>query len=872
MKYLHRLLFIFTLITPLFAQDPLWDAIEAWEQGDNKRAAILFEKFKRGNPVARPYIKDLISRKFLTDDSLHEDFECSKFNTNAECWFETSKLVRELLNPKQSIKGSKSKDLQKKEKKRAKALKTLLALETPAACYARAKLAECGKIAEKDTKAYSAAQYKKSFQVMGEGCIDLRCLLELEASPQYVVLNRVVNMSKLIPQIKEQLKVQSMGNVLYGLSQSIQETTVSTLFRRSAAYLGSVEAQIEMAQSHSTSLLEGLCWFSQAAEQDHPKGLDFLAYQFEHGVIIARDPKKCMFYSERALEMNENHEPLIYYNHAFRLEALGQLDEADQLYQKALDHGADAKAQHSIAKHFINRGNLEKAKQILFALGKTGYLSAVEDYTVIATDAAGFEELIPVCLAAPREDENAVSLCTRMFVRTSDEVRQKFKKPIFERLKVNILSKNPEVKKVAAYEAGVFLRAFNFDKVLVGDPFKYFTMASKLGSAEADYELGNCYKDGIGVEANQALAIEAYERSIRAGVKLGLNSAGLLLMNLNDRALDVKALEYLQRAYKEVPEIREAAAFNLGLMHKSGRGGAAEDPVLVEKYFREAAEDPSFRVDAHYELARYLANLDPNNLMVATELLEEGVRLEDLPSLSIYGQLLLYNPASNENKELRKRGVQCILQAANLKLSPARAVFAMLTLTGVEGVLKKNPDKVKLYLSHFSEQEVELFNELVENYILQFAVKLLEYRVSREELQQAVEVEPESSESDEEPIVEEMPALEGVPEAKETQIVDPKVARLQARIEELQGKKQVKWRKVRGLMGQVMNLSSGNVAPGRGSGQRIEMGDRTTVVHIPHGSDSSETDAGRVNTLQTLMKAAVEKKKNKILDINNSNN
>ena len=49
--------------------------------------------------------------------------------------------------------------------------------------------------------------------------------------------------------------------------------------------------------------------------------------------------------------------------------------------------------------------------------------------------------------------------------------------------------------------------------------FEHFKIAAENNIAEAQYEVSRCYKNGLGVEANQKLSQMWYKRAIENGYK-----------------------------------------------------------------------------------------------------------------------------------------------------------------------------------------------------------------------------------------------------------------------------------------------------------------------------------------------------------------
>lgn len=100
--------------------------------------------------------------------------------------------------------------------------------------------------------------------------------------------------------------------------------------------------------------------------------------------------------------------------------------------------------------------------------------------------------------------------------------------------------------------------------------FELFTFASKQGVAEANYNLGAMYKDGLGTAVDYKKAISFYEKASQAKVLPAThNLATMYLLGAGIPKDTQKAFQYYQQAASEG---YVQSAFQLGLMYQHGNG------------------------------------------------------------------------------------------------------------------------------------------------------------------------------------------------------------------------------------------------------------------------------------------------------------
>jgi len=96
----------------------------------------------------------------------------------------------------------------------------------------------------------------------------------------------------------------------------------------------------------------------------------------------------------------------------------------------------------------------------------------------------------------------------------------------------------------------------------------------------AQYSLGNCYQNGIGVEKNETRAFEYYEKSAEKGFSMAQNTLGSLyeIGKYIEKDLE-KAIYWYNQAAKNGNEM---AQFNLGICYQNGIGVEKDETKAFE--------------------------------------------------------------------------------------------------------------------------------------------------------------------------------------------------------------------------------------------------------------------------------------------------
>jgi len=95
-------------------------------------------------------------------------------------------------------------------------------------------------------------------------------------------------------------------------------------------------------------------------------------------------------------------------------------------------------------------------------------------------------------------------------------------------------------------------------------------------------------------------------------------------------------------------------------------------------------------------------------------------------------------------------------------------------------------------------------------------------------------------------------------EQEEKNRFQKKYQRLMESVENLRGKRQVKYRKIQAIMGQYVDAFGGAVKNAKGSGRRIQLGSAHSGFHQPHGWDGSEMKGGALKSVASTMQQSHE--------------
>lgn len=833
-RFLFFVIFALILPSPLLSKPPsLFEAITAFEEGDDVRARKLFRPFLRGTPIARPYCEFLMPEELPPQENICRGKK-NPYEEDLRQWYEVSLLSRTLNEIEKNEEAS-----EKKNRPYKKLIQLFAEKKSPAAGYATAQIAE--RLKNKEERDEADELYLMNF----------------------IVSNNAINKNKFraalnrSPELKEQKLMQTIQEALSCGMQFGKYMTESVFFdpRSLISIIGKTKqlrvgakdadpvdlvpiAKILKKQFELKTESESLFGLAEIFYKTHnPLTKHFLAMAAALGC-----PHAQRVFSQ--IVLNE-HQKLFWISQSCEKEEFWALTEA------VCATPADPTNAYIYLHRLLSLGDYKQAQTYISGKLEENQFDDVSSFfNFILKD---YETL---------DFENMVYLIMSFLPKMPEESIAKFAQKFFAFLEKR---KNG----ISYVLRGSVLVNYNSDNSIVdaefgGDPLKHFEIAESEGIARAAYQIGVIYEQEE--KAEEALA--AYERSISKGDTFALHNAGRLLMDKRDSELDIKALKYLREAYDIVPEFKAVTAYNLAIMHMYGRGGAEQDYRIIREYVKVACEDASFKDDAYFEFGLYCIE---QKLPFAMSYLNEAAQNDHPEALLYAGQLLLFNDP-NKKIEHRQQGYNYIKKAFDLNAPGAKPIYAFLHLTGIAGVLEPNKKIVSELVDSFTPKESAFYFQALKRFKGSLTahpekeVVLLEKEeeegtsISHPWKETAL---PPTSEKD----ITKKHLAESTekkfPEIAEKAPLSPyekKIERLQIEIEELMSKKQVKWRKVQKLMGQMINLTSGSFRPatGGGSGHKGKIGNTPIHLHIAHGKGHNPTmlTGGRLDSMVKALRDA----------------
>ncbi|MBI5818306.1 MAG: sel1 repeat family protein [Verrucomicrobia bacterium] len=133
-------------------------------------------------------------------------------------------------------------------------------------------------------------------------------------------------------------------------------------------------------------------------------------------------------------------------------------------------------------------------------------------------------------------------------------------------------------------------RGYRRPKKYLVEAVECLRRAARKNHAEAQFTLGACYAEGLGVRKNKAGATKwwhkaAEQNEVKAQFWLGVHYYGIRYSNYSIKIM-AEAAEWFRRAAEQN---FAAAQYNLGLCYAQGRG-VEEDEVEAAKWWHKAAE------------------------------------------------------------------------------------------------------------------------------------------------------------------------------------------------------------------------------------------------------------------------------------------
>ena len=803
----------------------IYEGIELFEQGKFKEAAKIFSEHSRGNPVVYHYLKYLHQRQYPNkdygsvpaSDAAALDCESGK---EAKAYFDAS---IEVLKYRGSLGASTgySNRAQASRRQRAnskQAWNNLIQQFTdgsaPAAC-AMARLPKNRPFKEDE-------QHLTYQRAISTG--DLR---------------EAANFAKQFP--KEMLGKQSItavadlyerllpthdndGEVYLGLATIYShpknaDIALSSNFLKMAARLGNLTAQKNLVANKLLDQ-ELLFWNLQLADQGSPYGCAKAGAWFAR---LPGGPQKVFFYHTRALEIAKQTSDIPKEDLALFLEKLGVV------YLDGIGTTPDTEK----AKGYFLEGAKLGAGNSIIALGvlffqERDYDNALEWLSKLTNPPADVRYTIGAChlnlgnidagvkqwleLAEGGHDGARVDLvplldsADRHFVGWSK---------VAQWMESASQNKSPIISGPAHGYLGWIYAQKLANEPDPGSIIKHLKLSYSLGDVIGTFLLAQHYELCKHIGKDKAKAIELYKFLIEQGhplsrARLGLIYAYYKCASEDDQEKYYKlAVECLvesclldgsdkssdghsREMQEAIKSLSHLAALNLAKMCVLERGGLRADLPKIYAYLDHAAQEKKFDSDCNEIL-----------LLLGARCLEQKIKC-DSPFEEAW-KAFDRVACKSEPRGWYNLGVTIIMKPELSKqdVQNAIAYWRLAFTMGLEGAALS------------LEQLVSSANSLI----------IKDDSVS--EVSEFPQQKPEG--------------------------LDQKTRKFESKLAELEGRRQIKWEKLRGLMGDCIKLREGSLKAGKGSKRLVTIGNTKTGYHHPHGRKENSFSGGRLRSLSKAM-------------------
>ena len=126
-----------------------------------------------------------------------------------------------------------------------------------------------------------------------------------------------------------------------------------------------------------------------------------------------------------------------------------------------------------------------------------------------------------------------------------------------------------------------------YDKKDYEEAVKWYRKAAEQGHAAAQYNLGVCYRNGIGISTDESEAVKWYRKAAEQGHAAAQYKLGVCYRN--GRGVPTDESEAVKWYRNAAEQGHARAQFNLGWCYRNGRGIPTDESEAV-KWYRKAAE------------------------------------------------------------------------------------------------------------------------------------------------------------------------------------------------------------------------------------------------------------------------------------------
>ena len=339
-----------------------------------------------------------------------------------------------------------------------------------------------------------------------------------------------------------------------------------------AAKEGNASAQCNLGHYYFTHAAnqdyqKAIEWYTKAADQNVTAAQEQLGFMYYNGIGVEKDEQKALYYYGLVAK-SDKADTLCRLGHRYYFgEGIGQdYQEAIKLYQEAAQKGS-AEAKNNLGVCFFNGFGVERN----YEEAAKWFTEAVEQGNLLAQSNCQMQLIAPPW-AAERGNLLARSNLAALFFYGKGVEQNDDKAKYWFNM----------AGEIEIYNNLVEERRKNKQKAV-----DWYTKAAEQGYAQAQCNLGICYKLGQGVDKDEKKAVEWYAKA----AEQGLASAQCNLGVCYDYGQGVdkdekKAAEWYTKAAEQG---YAQAQFNLGVFYNNGTG-VAKDEAKAAEWYAKAAE------------------------------------------------------------------------------------------------------------------------------------------------------------------------------------------------------------------------------------------------------------------------------------------
>lgn len=711
-----------------------------------------------------------------------------------------------------------------------------------------------------------------------------------------VSIEPICNMLKAYKRLSPQASGADHIYKLANFYLKMNDTCLPNQLMRMAAYLGNTDALYEVGNGYSPTELEAHFWLSYSAHQNNHEAQSYLAQMYYKGTAVKQNDVKSFYWAQKAVELdNPSPEDLcvlgVHYKKGRGVKK--NLALAEKYMREAAGHG---KRGHlfELGKLLLDQGREEEGLPYIEQAAHMGYKRAlgfiIDKYLEIDCDIDKMNSFCMQVLEYEEHPEATSHLINALFLeKLSGEAETKVAEVAYKWAVQEAQSPDPVVRGKAYLTLG---RLLMLDKYKVRRADLPFALKSYIHE----------FLPGQEVDEGVVTTYDLYRTAIDLKEENSTHYLGsYLLMNCRSddpavqQIIDKESAKWLQKDFKECQTGVAETAFNLAHLMSEDRGGLAFDPELIKCYLLIAKEGGVLY--ASYNLGNLYLNGEKGfekNLEKAKQEFLVGMKYDHLKSVYGYAMCLL-EEADEGSEQQAQRAIELLMdlvlhsdqKAIATILFLSQTKYSFLTDEVISILRKKLTYKgynlyINLLLNHWNSMCEDKNrdsgdDDSKDQYTDTTDVESQKEEVKAEEKEPSVPMQPQDQAVNAQPSEEEVDSAETEPDDADLQPnplpvttnnaqsndheeLSIKEARLMRKLNKVSGKKQVKWRKVKGVLGQTINAQGGFYRGGSGSRKKINVGGHQTRFDSPHGIDGSQLAGTRLKRAVGAMEASMTKK------------